>query len=173
MTLFSTAMDHEFDALDFEKRFLVDLLAMIGDRLVTLHSCFDPKDPEGTSDVFDPMEHLAGVGMVAAQRYLASVCNWLSISKDDAMKWGPQKKGVAVAAIVNAAANYWKHVEDGDGAIHATTRVPLEQIGVSLESGFCVSNALYECGYKHLSEVMQDLLTWRDAVIEEAKKRNP
>ena len=106
-------MDHELDVLDFEKRFLEDLFAMIGDRLVTLHSCFDPKDPEGTFDVHDPMEHLAGVGMVAAQRYLASVCNWLSVSKADGINQGPQKKGVAVASIVNAAANYWKHTEDG------------------------------------------------------------
>ncbi len=165
-------MDDELDALDFEKCFLADLLAMVGDRLVALQSYIDPKDPEGSSDVFDPMEHLAGVGMVAAQRYLASICNWLSVSKNDAMKWGPQKKDVAVASIVNAAANYWKHVEEGNGAIHQDTRGTLEQIGVNLESGYCVSNALYECGYKHLSEVMKDLLAWRDAVIEEAKTRN-
>jgi hypothetical protein len=163
-------MDDELDALDFEKCFLADLLAMIGDRLVALRSYIDPKDPEGSSDVFDPMEHLAGVGMVAAQRYLASVCNWFSVSKDDAIERGPQKKGVAVASIVNAAANYWKHAEDGD-RIYPKTRDILERMGVSLQSGYCVSNALYECGYKHLSEVMKDLLTWRDAVIEEVKTR--
>ncbi len=146
-------MDDELDTLDFEKCFLAELLTMIGDRLVRLQTFMDPRDPEGTSDVFDPMEHLAGVGMVAAQRYLASICNWLSVPKDDAMSWGPQKKGVAVASIVNAAANYWKHVEDGDGAIRQPTRDTLKQIGVNLESGYCVSNALYECGYKHLSEL--------------------
>jgi len=165
-------MDDELDTLDFEKCFLAELLTMIGERLVRLETFFDPKDPESTSDVFDPMEHLAGVGMVAAQRYLASICKWLSVSKDDAIKWGPQKKGVAVASIVNAAANYWKHVEDGDSAIHKPTRDILEQIGVNLDSGYCVSNTLYECGYKHLSELMKDLLAWRDAAIEEARVRS-
>ncbi len=164
-------MNREFDALDFEKRFLVDLLGMIEDRLAKLDSYIDPNDP-GESCFFDPMEHLAGVGMVAAQRYLASVCHWLSVKKEEAILWGPKKKGIAIAAIINSAANYWKHIEDGDGAIHPATRQTLEQIGVVIDSSYCVSNALYECGYQHLSGLMEDLVTWRDVVIEEVKRRN-
>ena len=150
-------MTDELDALDFEKRFLSDLLAMIGDRLAELDGYIDPNHPE-ESCVFDPMEHLAGVGMVAAQRYLASVCNWLSVEKDQAILWGPKKKGVAIAAIINSAANYWKHIEDGDGAIHPRTRDILDQIGVVTDSSYCVSNALYECGYQHLSGLMEGSL---------------
>jgi len=83
-------LDHELDELDFEKGFLVDLLAMIGERLVKLDSYIDPAHPE-ESWSFDPMEHLAGVGMVAAQRYLASVCKWMSVKKDEAF-YGVQKR---------------------------------------------------------------------------------
>jgi hypothetical protein len=163
-------MDHELDELDFEKGFLVDLLAMIGERLVKLDSYIDPAHPE-ESWSFDPMEHLAGVGMVAAQRYLASVCKWMSVKKDEAILWGPKKKGVAVANIVHSVANYWKHIEDGDGAIHEPTRRTLEQIGINVDSSYCVSNALYECGYQHLSGLMDDLTAWRDVVIDEMKRR--
>jgi hypothetical protein len=165
-------MNVELDALDFEKCFLLDLLALVDDRLAVLNTYADPRRPEDSSEVFDAMEHLAGVGVVAAQRYLASVCNWFRVPKNEAINWGPQKKGVAVAAIVNAVANHWKHVEDGDGAIHLATRRTLEEIGVRVDSGYCVSNAIYECGYPHLSELMQDLVAWRDAVIKKAPQRN-
>ena len=84
--------------------------------------------------------------------------------------WGPKKKGVAIASIVNAAANYWKHVEDGEGAIRAATRKVLEQIGVTLDSSYCVSNALYECGYQNLAGLLEDLVKWRNAVLEQVNK---
>ena len=60
----------------------------------------------------------------------------------------------------------------GDRHICKATRDTLEQIGVNLESGHCVLNALDECGYKHFPEITKDLIAWRDVIIEEAKKRN-
>lgn len=163
-------MPTELDMLDFERDFLADVLRMLGERLSHLHSHVDWQRPE-ESYLFDPMEHLAGVGVVAAQRYLASVCNWFSVDRPHALDVGPQQKGVAVAAIINAAANYWKHVEDGEGAIHLPTRQILEKIGVTLDSSYCVSNALYECGYQHFNGLLEDLVRWREAVWEHARAK--
>jgi len=165
-------MDHELDTLDFEKDYLADVLKMTGDRVATLETYIDAHDPEGSAVVFDPMEHIAGVAMVAAQRYISSVCNWFHIPKGQALLLGPKKKGVAVATIVNAAANYWKHIEDGENAVYPHTRDVLAQIGVAFDSGYCVSNAIHECGYKHLSEMLGDLVGWRDAVIQEVQKKS-
>src|SRR6266487_2756952 len=106
-------MPTDLDMLDFERDFLSDVLQMLGARLSTLHSHVDWDHPE-ESYLFDPMEHLAGVAVVAAQRYIASICNWISVDKGEALRWGPKKKGVAVASVIDAAANYWKHIEDGD-----------------------------------------------------------
>lgn len=152
---------------DFERDFLADVLRMLGERLSHLHSHVDWEHPE-ESYLFDPMEHLAGVGVVAAQRYLASICTWFSVERTTALQLGPQKKGVPVAAVINAAANYWKHIEDGEGAIHPRTRETLEQVGVALDSSYCVSNALYECDYQQFAGLLEDLVSWRNAVSEHA-----
>jgi hypothetical protein len=154
--------------LDFERDFLTDVLRMLGERLSHLHKHVEWEHPE-ESYLFDPMEHLAGVGVVAAQRYLASICNWVSVDRARALQWGPQKKGVPVAAIVNATANYWKHIEDGKGGIRPSTRKILEKIGVTLDSSYCVSNALYECGYQHFVGLVEDLVNWRNAVVEHVR----
>jgi len=163
-------MASDLDMIDFERDFLSDVLRILGDRLAHLHSHVDWNHPE-ESYLFDPMEHLAGVGVVAAQRYLASVCNWFSVDRVRALQLGPQKKGAAVAAVVNAAANYWKHIEDGEGAIHPPTRKILEQVGVTLDSSYCVSNTLYECGYQQFSGLLEDLVRWREAVFEYARSK--
>ncbi len=158
----------EFAALDFENDYLADVLQMTGDRIAKLQTFIDPLDPEGNGIVRDPMEHIAGMAMVAAQRYISSVCKWLSVPKRRALMLGPKKRTVAVSAIVDAAANYWKHIEDGPDSVYVGTRKVLAKAGVVFESGYCVSNAIHECGYKHLSELLPDLVTWRDEMIQEA-----
>lgn len=161
-------MSGELDIYDLERDFLADVLELLGGRLSELESL--DTDPPEESYVFDPMEHLAGVGIVAAQRYLASVCKWLSVPKEKALLLGPQRKGIAVAAVVNAAANYWKHIED-ETPIRASTRKTLEEVGVVLDSSYCVSNALYECGYQNFKGLLDDLVNWRNAVMEHARPK--
>jgi len=163
-------MPNDLDMLDFERDFLADVLRMLGERLSHLDARVDWQHPE-ESYLFDPMEHLAGVGVVAAQRYLASVCNWFRVDRLSALELGPQKKGVPVASTVNAAANYWKHIEDGEEAIHPATRKTLERIGVTLHSSYCVSNTLYECGYQQFTGLLEDLVRWREAVLEYARTK--
>lgn len=158
-------MATDLDMFDFEREFLSDVLRMLGERLSNLRSHVDWDHLE-ESYLFDPMEHLAGVAVVAAQRYIASICNWFSIDKPKALLLGPKRKGVAIASVIHAAANYWKHVEDGDTAIRPATRQVLEEIGVTLDSSYCVSNALHECGYQNLAGLMEDLVAWRNAVSE-------
>jgi hypothetical protein len=161
-------MNTKPNALDFEREFLASVLQMLGDRLSALHSNVD-WDPPEESYLFDPMEHLAGVAVVAVQRYMASVCNWLKVDRLTALLWGPKRKGIAIASVLNAAANYWKHVEDGT-PIRKQTREVLEQIGLTLDSSYCVTNALYECGYENLTGLMDDLVRWRDAVAEKRQE---
>lgn len=164
-------MATDLDMFDFEREFLADVLRMLGERLSHLHSRVDWEHPE-ESYLFDPMEHLAGVGVVAVQRYLASICSWFAVvDKTQALQLGPQRKGVAIAAVMNAAANYWKHIEDGERAIYPSTRNILEQIGVTLDSSYCVSNTLYDCGYPQFAGLLEDLVSWRNAVSDYARAK--
>ena len=64
---------------------------------------------------FDEAEYLAGIGFVACQRYLASTYGQHNTQKDAALKLGPQHDGgEPIARVLNAAANYWKHVDEWD-----------------------------------------------------------
>jgi hypothetical protein len=165
-------MNQELDAFDFERNYLADILELTGDHLASIQLQINPLAPEDNAAVFDAGEHIAGVAMVAAQRYMSSVCNWLSFPKKDALSLGPERNGAVVAATVDAAANYWKHIEDGERAVYPHTRKALEKAGVEFQSGYCVSNAIHKCGYKHLSEMLVDLVSWRDFVMLEVQKRN-
>lgn len=150
------------DSVDFEKDFLADLLDMINKRLETLNAQVDWAHPED-SELFEPMEHLTGVGAVAIQRYLASVCSFAVAPRDQALLLGPKKKNEPIANVLHSVANCWKHAEDGD-PIRATTRRPLCAIGVDPDAEYFVTNTLYELGYSRFVGLMPDLISWRDEV---------
>jgi hypothetical protein len=69
-------------------------------------------DPE-SDGLCDAGEYFIGHGFVAIQRYLTSTYMGLGIAQLDAFKEPPMVNGnLTFAAAVNAAANYWKHVEE-------------------------------------------------------------
>ncbi len=157
------------DSVDFEKDYLEDILDLITKRLEAAYSNIDWSHPE-LCDLFDPMEHLAGIGSVAVQRYIASVCNFASAPREQALQLGPQRKGQPIALVLNSAANCWKHAEDLE-PIRQTTKAPLLAIGVNPDASYFVTNSLYEMGYKHYSGLMPDLINWRDFVYEKYIKQ--
>lgn len=98
---------------DFE--LLQDLFDVLDSRLelvdADIKSSFDP-DAIGQ---FDEAEYLCGMGFIACQRYLAATYGSSGIAKSDALALGPiHSGGQPIARILNAAANYWKHVDEWD-----------------------------------------------------------
>lgn len=158
------------DSVDFEKDYLAELLDLITKRLQAADSNIDWSHPE-LCDLFDPMEHLAGIGSVAVQRYIASVCNFATAPRDQALQLGPQRKSQPIALVLHNVANCWKHAEDLE-PIRQTTKAPLIAIGVNPDASYFVTNSLHEIGYQHFSGLMPDLIAWRDAVYAKYIKQN-
>jgi len=80
-------------------------------------------------DAANMLEQAIGVGFVAAQVFLVNVCGRRPGINRQALYWqGPQlASGAYVAAMVNDAANFWKHAaewawDDTDGSLAIRTR---------------------------------------------------
>jgi hypothetical protein len=83
---------------------LIPVLEFVDSRLDELES-----DTADWDLIGDECEFLVGLGFVASQRYLVST----SKSKKTAIETGPRHPGGdTYAAILNAAANYWKHKDE-------------------------------------------------------------
>lgn len=70
------------------------------------------RDPE-SEGLCDAGEYFIGHGFIAIQRYLTATRTGLGVSLPDAFNVPPMLQGgLSVVAAINAAANYWKHVEE-------------------------------------------------------------
>ncbi len=105
-----------FSDSDFE--FLRDMFGLLDARFDDLQLHIDESPDPDSMGLFDEGEYLSGMGFVACQRYLASTYGPPGVSKDIAMSLGPKHAGgEPVVRIINAAANYWKHVDEWDPAV--------------------------------------------------------
>ena len=90
-----------------------------------------------------------------------------------ALDLGPKHRcGKTFAALVNAAANHWKHCTEWDGPKVNRARVDktlqsLQCLGVNLEQSYVLANALHEILRPHptrFKQLMLFLERWRDDV---------
>jgi hypothetical protein len=66
-------------------------------------------DPD-TDGLLDQSEYYVGIGLVAAQQYLAETATFSGIEKDKSYKLGRRHyTGIPYIKAINSAANYWKH----------------------------------------------------------------
>jgi len=69
-------------------------------------------DPE-SDGLCDAGEYFIGHGLIAIQRYLTATRTSLRVSLPDAFNVPPMLQGgLSFVAAINAAANYWKHMEE-------------------------------------------------------------
>jgi hypothetical protein len=104
-------------------------------------------DPDGEG-IYDRAEYLAGFGFVACQAYLTEAISMSGHSRGDAMNFGPRHKcGESIAMLVNAVANYWKHVPEWTKPLSRQAQATADLItglGVNVDSTYVVANALFE-----------------------------
>ncbi|MDA7881503.1 hypothetical protein N9A94_04290 [Akkermansiaceae bacterium] len=165
----------EFDYFDFDGVLVEDLFSLLGPKVEALKAAVDPRCPEEFSG-FETMEHIHGVAVVAAQRYISTTCAWLHLDRVKAFDLGAKVGTTTKIAAIHAAANYWKHADDGLTQIQPRTRATLEAAGVNFdESGpdettYLVGNVLHRCAYSNLGDLLDDLKSWTELAIATEKQ---
>jgi len=102
--------------LDTDLYFLENILTMLDAKLFEINKEIDEalnksSDPDSLG-LFDKGDYLVGMGLVACQKYLSSTFGSMRIDKQTALKIGPHVNCEPVVAIINAAANCWKHSDE-------------------------------------------------------------
>ncbi len=120
--------------------------------------------------LFDRAEHATGLGFVAIQLYLTSLANQLTVGKAMALSAGPKHaSGEPIAAIINAAANYWKHHPEWAHQRPDRRRERIEalfdSVGFPVDSDYPLSGVLAEITtprVARMTALVPLLLAWRD-----------
>ncbi len=101
------------EIFDYDLEFLQELTALIDTNLGQLEARASSLPNPDAFGIYDSAEYIVGVGFVACQGYLTATYGPLQIRKDEALKMGPcHPGGQTVAAVINHAANFWKHHEE-------------------------------------------------------------
>ena len=133
----------------FDLGLLRELVQLIDQQLERIWQlCTEVDDPDSFG-YFDSGEHVYGLGFVACQTFMSSVCGHLGVSKTNALAIGPSHSGGNTKAqIINHAANYWKHKNEWDLSKKDKRRENIEKafesVGFSVDSDYPLSNVLAE-----------------------------
>src|SRR5688572_2918575 len=96
--------------IDFDLRLFVDVATVLDRHISVVSDESIDAEMADQMGLFDRAEHACGLGFVACQAYLASTYSDLGITKSVALTVGPDHRwGGKAVAIINAAANFWKH----------------------------------------------------------------
>ena len=128
----------------FALNFLTECTALIDRRVVALEAESSASEDPDAWGVFDSLEYVVGFGFVACQQYVTTVASNHKQTKKHALELGPQHRtGQPMVAIVNAAANYWKHSPEWE--LHdqgEKIRAIFEQVGGRPSGDYPVSSLL-------------------------------
>jgi len=140
----------------------LDELFEILDLKLTEIECAINNSADPDSDgLFDQSEYYVGIGLVAAQQYLAEAATFSGIDKDKAYKLGPRhNSGISYIKAIDSAANYWKHEaewwKDIDTLNNSNLKIRTHVGTIADTSHYQLSNFLYalsnnkEIKLKHL-----------------------
>ncbi|WP_432467461.1 hypothetical protein [Agarivorans sp. Z349TD_8] len=127
---------------------LDELYEILDVKLTEIECAIDKSNDPDTDGLFDQSEYYVGVGLVAAQQYLAEAATFSGIDKDKAYKLGPRhKSGISYIKAIDSAANYWKHEaewwKDLDTLNNPNPKVRRHVATVAETSHYQLSNFLY------------------------------
>jgi hypothetical protein len=138
-------------------------------------------DPD-SDGLFDAGEYFIGHGFIAIQRYLTSARTGLRVSLPDAFNVPPMLHGgLSLVAAINAAANYWKHVEEwfeilnksDDSDLNRNALKTLQQIeSVTPWEDYTCANllaALLDGQELELSRLLPPIAEWRHNLFARLK----
>jgi hypothetical protein len=101
--------------IDFDLEFLEEVAEMLDSKLKRLERAGAASGDPDQFGFLDRIEFLVGVGFTACQTYISATSGYMGVAKAESLTLGPTiGAGLKLARVVNAAANYWKHHEDGN-----------------------------------------------------------
>jgi hypothetical protein len=113
---------------DYEFHLLGDATGLVDGRLAELNLEFRRSSDPDSDGILDRLEYISGFGFVACQAYITAHIGYTKTPKKRALEVGPiHRCGVSCVALVNAAANHWKHEPEWPFlvSIQASGEVPL------------------------------------------------
>ncbi len=162
---------------DAELQLLSELLSTLDEKLLEISRLIAASvDPE-SDGLTDRGEYFIGVGFSAMQQYITDTLTLTRIRKDRALNIGPRHSdSLTFIAVVNAAANWWKHSAEWVGQpkqnklAEKTQEIVLE---VADTEDYQLSNVLAKLQSTSkitLSALLPNLVLWRSAVDTERVK---
>lgn len=186
---------------DWDIGLLEKYLQLLDTEISETHSAIrSSRDPE-TDGLCDTGEYFIGQGFVAMQRYQTSVLGQFWIDKGFDFDQRSEKDrlldmppfcsgGEAIARIIHAAANYWKHSEEwwrigqdlkSESEVKSSKRLSLAETTLArletvapLGLYYCsdILAALTETNEPMLTEVVPMIAAWRDELIDHYDRLN-
>lgn len=161
---------------DRELRLLSGLLSTLDEKVIeNMRAIACSTDPE-SDGLTDRGEYFIGVGLAAIQQYLTDTLTLTGLKKDRAFKIGPSYSSeFTFVSVINAAANWWKHSAEWQGASSQSGMALRTQeivMAVSGSEDYPLSNVLANLlGTSDitLSALLPNLVLWREAIDHESK----
>ncbi|HBN14365.1 MAG: hypothetical protein CMQ46_10450 [Gammaproteobacteria bacterium] len=156
---------------DQDLQYLSELLNTLDNIVVdTVRRMSNSADPE-SDGLTDRGEYFVGIGFCAYQQNITDTLTRTGISKERALTLGPcYYEEMTFIAIVNAAANWWKHSAEwvGQNENNSLARRTQEVIAEVTETeDYALSNVLAKLlgtGDIKLSALLPSLVLWRETV---------
>ena len=131
--------------------------------------CSGPNEAE----FIDRLEYIAGIGLTACQRYIASTYPYSGKNRKAAFLLPPMHSpGTSYVSLINAGANYWKHADEWELEPESRRKTTLSTLKTALkeeEMGFLCSNLLCTLvGNDPLpfSRIQKLLIEWRTELLK-------
>ena len=162
----------QYSILDYDLNLLQNLIHIIDQHLDHINKEALQVEDADSFGYFDNAEHIIGLGFVACQTYLSSICGYLKIDKRKALSVGPlHSSGQTKAQIINHAANYWKHNSewsfDKNSKQKKFVEEAFELIGFPVNTDYPLSGVLTEVVFPDkaaFDPIIKILESWRDDV---------
>jgi hypothetical protein len=157
---------------DSDLDLLTELLTVIDRQLDVILDDWQDASEADEFGYFDRAEHITGLGFVACQAYMTATYGFLNMPKSTAVAAGPSHRtGQRVVAIINHAANYWKHHEewhlDRNQANQDRIRAAFDAVGFPVDLDYPLSGVLTELVDPQPAAFMPlvpMLAAWRDDI---------
>ena len=161
-----------YSILDYDLNLLRNLIHSIDQHLEKIIQASLQVDDADSFGYFDNAEQITGLGFVACQTYLSSVCGYLKIEKGKALSFGPfHSSGQSKVQIINHAANYWKHnsewVFEKNSKQKKFVEEAFELVGFPINTDYPLSGVLTEVVSPDdatFESVIKVLETWKDGL---------